>query len=233
MVLKDQAKTLAKSEAIEKKREAIEQKDFEEALAVRMKEVEKFEKIRLQSQMQHERSKAKAELECSRKHFDKVKQQKLNQIMCKPCCERKPSCCGFANPKCCYEQAKTNLEKAIEDMKQFSEPSQPCCSSQIDADIDSSLTSPQRAEKISASLEQKIKENINDSPSDLGTKLAELIHNEKLGDTGPDLMKYIGIMVNEAKTANSREERFKNSDGFRSAQQAVEDALTKVIEKKK
>ena len=48
-------------------------------------------------------------------------------------------------------------------------------------------------------MEEKIRNSINDSPAELGSKLAEVIHNEKLGDSGPDLMKKIGIMVTEAK----------------------------------
>ena len=42
-------------------------------------------------------------------------------------------------------------------------------------------------------------------------------------------MTKIGAMVNAAKAATSRNERIKNSDSYKAAQEAVEKALTDII----
>jgi len=48
-LISEQKKTLAESEIIEKEREKVERTDMEAALKVRMREVEKLERVRLES----------------------------------------------------------------------------------------------------------------------------------------------------------------------------------------
>jgi len=69
-LLKEQSKTLAESEVLEAKREKEEQKDLNEALKVRMREVEKLERVRLESQMKCERERAAREMDQMKAHFE-------------------------------------------------------------------------------------------------------------------------------------------------------------------
>ena len=77
-LLSEQKKTLLDSNILEKAKEAQEAKDMELAMSVRMREVEKLERVRLESMMKCEKERATNDMDEMRKHFEEMNKKKLD-----------------------------------------------------------------------------------------------------------------------------------------------------------
>jgi len=116
-LLNEQKKTLAQSEELEKKREAQEKRDLDGALKVRMREVEKIERVRLESQMKCEKQRACMEMDQMRRHFEEENRKRAEDEKIRSC--EIESRRREEESKRGYEAAKSTLEKAQSDIKKF------------------------------------------------------------------------------------------------------------------
>lgn len=90
---------------------------MEAALKVRMREVEKLERVRLESQMKCEKERANREMEEMRAHFkaqEEKRMEEAKQAKCEADSKKKEQ-----EDKNGFEAAKKALEKAQADMKKF------------------------------------------------------------------------------------------------------------------
>ena len=108
---------MKRSHELEEKRKEEEKKDLDNALKVRMREVEKIERVRLESQMKCEKDRAQREMEEMRRHFEEENRKRAEE-------EKRRSCeleskRREEDGKRGYEEAKKALDKAKADIERF------------------------------------------------------------------------------------------------------------------
>ena len=150
---------MKRSHELEEKRKEEEKKDLDNALKVRMREVEKIERVRLESQMKCEKDRAQREMEEMRRHFEEENKKRAEEEKRRRCeLESRKQEDDAKNGK---EAAQKALEKAKADLAKFegkggdkgcSDCPKPQSSSQTEATDDELEAKKKEADELIAKL---------------------------------------------------------------------------------